>query len=488
MLLHCLGLSRIRHVKCDEERPACHECRRTGRPCDGYASNGSKALTDIPSLLYGKIFGLSSAAIAEFHMKFLESGEERRYYEYFQCKTRQQINDAFGSSTRVHQLILQASHSNISIKHTVIALGSLTEHLDGVKFRSHDLNQGMRCLSYADTQYIKGIRQLQKDMTAFSKPSPELVLVSCLLLSLFDFLRGEEAAARVHLAAGIDILRRCFAPELQILTESLTTQLHRLSLLVMDFARIFSVMDLHASIWLGRPSFSSAPMIHPEINTVPFQIGTNPSLDDVSTSLNFQIMHSHAFHHENAPSYDSLEAPHMLFHIFTEKERLLSELQQWPSLLLRSLSTLPPLTGDQSDRVALMRMNYHSIFVTVSSFFNQPSTSCHESFEGHISQIVANAYLILGRKTSISSHDRLLHAVALNCQEPDPNNIPMLAFVTGAIQPLYLAATKCQDPQTCQEAIALLEKNPWREGAWDSATMARLARKELEGRSESDRA
>ena len=440
-------------------------------------------------MLYGKIYGLSSAATANFHFTFLEFGEERRYYEYFQCNTRQQINNAFGSSTRVQQLILQASHSNTSIKYTVIALGSLTEHLSRVKFLSQDHNQEERRLQYADTQYVKGIGQLQKDMTAVGRPSPELVLISCLLLSLFGFLRGEEADGLTHLAAGIDILRRCFASELRMLTENWTTQYHQSSLLVRDFALIFSVMDLHAAIWLGRPCFYSPPMIHQQTSVMPpFQLGTSLSLDDISTSLNFQIMRAHGFHHANAPSCDLARAPCVPFHILAEKESLLYELQQWPSFLVRYLSTLPLLTEDQTYRVALMKMNYHSLLVTISTFFSRPSASLYQSFTQNLSQIIANAKFILEKNTSLSDHDRLLRAVALNCQEPDPDNMPMFAFVAGAIQPLYLAATKCQDLQMCEEAIALLKEKPWREGAWDSATMARLARRELEGRSGNDKA
>ena len=88
----------------------------------------------------------------------------------------------------------------------IIALGTLTEHLN--YFRSSCLGSGRKnqYLEYADTQYIKGISQLQKDMKSLDVPLAGLVLTSCMLLSVFDFLRGRESEGRIYMTAGIDII------------------------------------------------------------------------------------------------------------------------------------------------------------------------------------------------------------------------------------------------------------------------------------------
>ena len=473
--------NRIRHVKCDEEKPACRECRRTGRTCDGYGNRGGKRQADVPSMLYSKIYGVSSAAITNFHLSSLNSGAERRYYDYFQCKTRQQIYDTFEGSTRVHQLILQASFFNSSIKHTAIALGSLSEYLADFKTISQDRGQERQRLQYADTQYVKGISQLQKDMTATSQPPSEVVLISCLLLSLFDSLRGEATNGLVHLAAGIDILRRCFASELRMLTECDTNR-YQSSPLIQDFAHIFSVMDLAAGIWLGRPCFYSLPMLYPETLVIPpFHLGSDSSLDDMSTSLNIQVTRAHVFHHAHAPIYDKPNAPIVPFHILAAKEKLLYELQQWPSFPNQYISASPSLTEDQAHRIAMMRMNYHSLLITISSFFSHHSTSLYHSLAPNFSQIIANAQLLLEKEPSVPNLDHLIRAVAANCEEPEPDNMSRFAFLAGAIQPLYLVAMRSQDRWVSEKAIALLEERPWREGLWDSAAMARLARKQIKG-------
>ena len=436
-------------------------------------------------MLYSKLYGMSSAAIADLHLAFLNTGEERRCHEYFQNITRRQINYAFGSSLRLHQLILQGSYSNASVKHAVIALGSLSEHVQQHKTSTrHHNTGGQLCLQYADTQYLKGISELRTEMTAQAHQSPEMVLVSCVLLSLFDFLRGEEAGGRIHLAAGIDILKRCFGSELGAIPDTWTTSSQEANLLVRDFALTFSVMDLHAGIWLGRPCFHTTPMIYQKMVLADsFVLGMSPTLDDIADNLNCQIMRAHSFHHANAAVYQITEASYDTFPIVAEKDRFLAELQRWPAFLTWYLSnTLSPTSEDERFRIALLWMNYHSLLATITSFFDHISPYSIQSFTQSVSRIIANAKTIVGPDKPASYHDRLLRAVAMNCQEPEPHNMPPFAFVPGAIQPLYLAAIKSPNLEESEDAIGLLEGRPWKEGAWDSVIMAKLARKELQER------
>ena len=44
---------------------------------------------------------------------------------------------------------------------------------------------------------------------------------------------------------------------------------------------------------------------------------------------------------------------------------------------------------------------------------------------------------------------------------------------------MYFTAIKCREKVTAHKAIDLLESEPWREGAWDSAAMAKIARRRI---------
>ena len=89
---------------------------------------------------------------------------------------------------------------------------------------------------------------------------------------------------------------------------------------------------------------------------------------------------------------------------------------------------------------------------------------------------------MLLRPATTQSRVDLLCAIAANNSEKHSDDIQMFAFVAGAIQPLHLVAEKCVDSSLCHEAIALLEEKPWKEGAWDSTTMAAIARRKLAAR------
>lgn len=459
-------------MKCDEEKPACRKCRDTGRICDGYAKRDVADKAAVPSLLYGKLWQQSYSAVVGSFYAFLTSGEERRHFDYFQSQTRQQISSAFGSSTQAHQLILQGSHSNTSIKHTVLALGSLGEQIyENQVLGQHKAEEDSRLL-YTDTQYSRAITELQKDLNSFKNPPIELILTSCLLLSLFDFLRGESIRAQVHLRAGIDILCRFYTNELSALKDIPKDHIQQPSL-VRDFAIIFSVMDLHAAIWLG--SLPQFPPLLPQLSNGGPELDEMPraSLDDVSYRLNCQVVRAHVFHHKHTscPKSTALDT-RIPFHVQAEKQRLLYELEQWPSALTACLLTMPPLTPHESRRITLMRMNYKSLYITLSAMLCPASPSLYAAFTRLFTQILADATSLF----EYSDRQSLLCAVAANCKEYVPLKMPLFAFVVGAIQPLYLTATRCVDPRMCEQAVRMLEQEPWREGAWNSIVMARLAR------------
>ena len=529
-------------MKCDEERPACRECRKTGRICDGFDNSGEKTTAETPSLLYGKLYGLSSVANGPSHLGFLRRGDELHSFAYFHQKTKQHINAAYVLATRVQRLILQASHANISsIKHMVVALGSLTEHLEEFKLLSPDLDRKRR-LQYADIQYFKSIGALAKEMAAATQPSTEMVLVSCLLLSLFDFLRGEQSNARTHLAAGIDILQRCFSSEADSLLAERRINHSQCwpDPLIQDFASIFSVTDLYSAIWLGRPCFHSKPMmIQPTRYMIPVILDENKphSLSELSANLNHQLVRAHCFHHfhffRTRDDCPTESAPSLVEDALNEKKKLTDQLEKWPCALEKCISNLPdPLPDDLVDRIVLMRINYHSLHASLSTFFDDASQVTplktfdfsdrhrqQESFQASLSIILEGGRFLLARdngritrpafsimstttnssftvptptashaNTSSSDfisastappiHHALLRAIAANCLEPDPYNIRIFAFVAGAIQPLYLVASQSPERKMREEALSLLETKPWREGAWDSRVMARLARGE----------
>lgn len=167
--------------------------------------------------------------------------------------------------------------------------------------------------------------------------------------------------------------------------------------------------------------------------------------------------------------------------IQSERQELLSDLRAWPPALDEFLEH-GPYTAECARRTMLLKMNYISTFINISTVLQPDMADNYLEFTPSFRQILSLATMLLRPATTESRVD-LLRAITLNIVEKDSNDIPMFAFVPGAIQPLHVVAEKCVDSSLCREAIALLEERPWKEGAWDSTTMAAIARRKLAARS-----
>jgi hypothetical protein len=53
---------------------------------------------------------------------------------------------------------------------------------------------------------------------------------------------------------------------------------------------------------------------------------------------------------------------------------------------------------------------------------------------------------------------------------------PLYSFEMNILPPLHYCSTRCRDPKLRRRALALLEDTPRREGMWDSAMLAAIAR------------
>lgn len=236
--------------------------------------------------------------------RFSSDDNEIRSFDFFRSGIGPIVFQAFNLCV-VDQIIMQLAHSDNTVKHAVVALGSLGEQLAKYKTLSPLALARDSRLHFARVQNAKAICQLRKQLSNGQQQSIELALIACFLFVIFDFLLGDDQSSYAHLKAGLNILRGCYA-----IQEGVTISIDRAlfvtqSPLVKDFARIFTEMDLHAAIWLGLTSCQSPPLIG-IINGVN---GEKPAkvfltLEDAADSLQFQLMNIHMFRHSLA-EYDS---------------------------------------------------------------------------------------------------------------------------------------------------------------------------------------
>ncbi len=176
-----LTRNRIRHVKCDEEKPSCLRCTSTGRKCDGYDHSEFARLDQFCSL----------------HLP--GSRKERRAFDYFRSCTVPALCGYFAEEFWEYN-VLQASFSQPALRHAAIALGSYHEALS--------VNPTAQGNIFALRQYAKAISQLRSSI-ARDREQSLMALMSCVVFVCFDSLTGQFDSAITHLHSGLAILQNC---------------------------------------------------------------------------------------------------------------------------------------------------------------------------------------------------------------------------------------------------------------------------------------
>lgn len=475
MLTPCLD--RIRHVKCDEERPTCSKCRSTGRVCDGYGikQSTSKSPVNNSAHLFPVEATIKALSIQSGPtISITGTNQERRSFAFFYYQTGQQLSTAL-HITLIHQLTLQASHSDEAMRSAVIALGSIGERLAINDLLTLENEQANACHNFAHLQYYKALKHLRERISNDLEGSGNLAIILCFLFTIFEFLQGNDCGSLIHLRSGLNILRRDHG--------SVSTGLQTVSPdqdpLRYEILRIFGNMDMQATIWLGSKTFQAPIMIPPDDpGDVPTHLDLFSTLEEAAESLTHQIDSTDHFR-PLCDAYVRSESPDQVPPaMHAKREKLIVQLKQWRvSLEALTAKLQGEINTEMSQRIAIMRMNYETILMVLTACLQPSDEQIYADREPEFRQIVTLAKSVLGPTDDVGKLG-VQHTVAVN--DVGINPVPIFTFDVGMIRPLYLTAIKCQNLGVCREAIALLSSSPWRDGAWDSATMARIAARRVQ--------
>lgn len=174
---------RKRRIKCTEEKPACKRCTDTGRTCDGYAVPKQP-----PAVAFLLI--ISDGVQIEPHR---EAGIACQYFHEVCAPAL--VN--YGSASFWNRLVLQACHTDESLRHLVIAASQLDLQLRQSTSSSTPSN-----MVHFHSHYGKGLRLIAQSQN----PDAASLLIACLLLILCDELQQNHFSALQHLIAGRKIL------------------------------------------------------------------------------------------------------------------------------------------------------------------------------------------------------------------------------------------------------------------------------------------
>lgn len=185
MLNACL-CSRIRRVKCDEEKPHCRRCTSTGRKCDGYAPPKASTRAQPRGMQMAPVLSMSTAGRG-----FLPTSEcvfmSRRSFHMFNELYAPMIC-GYGTAGFWTSVVPQASQVHESIKHLVIAASNAT---------CRQLS-GLDCHSVAFlTHYGRALKLLGD-----ARQDVVTVAISCVLIAFCEELHDRRSEAQRHIQAG----------------------------------------------------------------------------------------------------------------------------------------------------------------------------------------------------------------------------------------------------------------------------------------------
>ncbi|KAL3490509.1 hypothetical protein BJX62DRAFT_238145 [Aspergillus germanicus] len=471
-----------RRVKCDETRPSCRNCIRTGWSCS-WPDIQPQARSQSPlQPKYSPSSTLSSTRQAAIPSRIFQTQRETRFFDFFRLHT---VTDLSGWSPSPfwQRLVLQMVHSEPAARQAAIALGAL--HVEGSSSR-----QALQL--YGEALATLRSALLEPGSRSGSVPNVDVCLTACLLLSCFEIARKDYTAAQVHYARGLEILKHSSNAALQ-------SRDYPLPVAEEPIQTTFSLLETHIIAFLSNrpspgytldhgynPSASLSPSLSPLTSLSLFIPNVFPSLlpatesflriqraiQSATTQITYQLAFSQPvpipdlegiYPHREAYGA-SLAFPAGLKVLLREGLRLL---QLWENAFERFLTSLGDDSAGngrsiQDERTISLLRGLAAILVIRCS--RDPSLG-------------EMGYDIFRESYSAALHhfETAINFAWIEKQaRHEPSPTPLFSLGLGILHALYDLVAKCRDLHIRQRGLDLLARMPFREGLWNGRNARRV--------------
>ncbi|KAH8648626.1 hypothetical protein BX600DRAFT_555084 [Xylariales sp. PMI_506] len=172
---------RIRRVKCDEAKPHCDRCTKTGRHCDGYPPKKGENSVPLP--------------LKRLLPSFQQAPRETRALKFFHTRAARSLSGPYDGYFWT-SLVMQLCHSEPVVRHAVIAISTLYEDFS---CKGRQLSR-LQTNEFALSHYNSAVRKLR------DVQYEPLVLLACLLFVCIEVIQDNRAQAILHSRHGLTIL------------------------------------------------------------------------------------------------------------------------------------------------------------------------------------------------------------------------------------------------------------------------------------------
>lgn len=444
---------RIRKVKCDETKPSCIRCIKTGRKCDGYLA---------PALRPSATSAAASRTItgssrAPRTLPELDSPEAVRAFDFYRNRSVLLIGGTTGGKGSDGAdfwggLVIKLAVEEPAVRHAVLALSSLHER---VCMPKHDrIVYGSERTSFGFSEYGKAIAAVRAwGPTDMSTEPAAVPLLVCVLFICIEFLTNYEAAAQVHILQGRRILSKLDPAERSSPTMGLIKRV---------LVPLYTRLSLASFLYGTRPEKIPSGLIREETAGTADGRGEVPLIFETMTeakdTLFWLVEEGLRFSTSGKPAvYNPQMSPEGMQTLRETQQWILTQFSRWNAAFI-VLKTMLPLEGSSTTGKTtgavqdLLMVFYHASVIWVST-----ALTPHElAYDAHIPAFAA----IISHASSV---------VAASSSASSPQGGSSFTFETEIVAPVYWVATKCRHPLLRRAALRLLgrkEVQRRRENLW----------------------
>ncbi|KAI0401664.1 hypothetical protein F4802DRAFT_579363 [Xylaria palmicola] len=410
---------KARKVKCDEGRPQCQRCRSSGRACGGYRT------PPIGSFSWNDLLQVRPSTLPDS----ASSSTELRGLDFFRSVVAPALESPLTTSfwaRRVSQLAIREP----STRHAVLAISSLYERFDPIARISPFSDDGIVAIRH----YNKALRQV----ATANNLDADTALLTSILFTCIEFLRGNTVAAIEHCRHGTHILRSTG----QVSPET-SAVLHHLSIFPFFFGA----------------TLTDFPPLRNLENRPRDMLNLADAMEQLDCIMSNSVRLLRAF---DSCRLGATDGAGTLSSLTMLQAELCRGLDTWHAGFTALIKGLRPSTENYSV-IRLLEIRWHVCHIWVNIASEQDEMSC-DRFQDQFARMVELA------QEDIASR-KLLRA----------RGPATFKFEMGLSPLLHFVVLKCRFLKIRLAALRLLETYDCaRESCWDAALMYAIGRRFIE--------
>ena len=351
---------------------------------------------------------------------------EKRYFQYFRQKTVASTNSLMNSRFW-DRIVLQVCHVEPAVRHAVLALSSLHQLSEA----RQDPNVALRHQRYADKHYQQALSAAQSLLQCSGPEDIDRVLITCLVFTCYENVRGNYAASQLHTGSG------------RLIMAQHHERLRRLSRRndLNEIQQLFARLDIGALAFSpsnSRYPYDVASFFATSPNLVPDAFDT---IEDARAPLIDHIRWSLIVRRTDLAAV--LLDPSQFAMLDSDRSKVADHLARWSSRFEELVATdcnASPIM------IRTLRIWHQLVAIDVVAGWYGSELR----YDSHVAQY----------ECMVATAEEIIELLA---QKPDRG---AFSFDLGITIPLFATVERCRDPHIRRRALKAMHAGPRQEGTW----------------------